>query len=70
MLHFRHTCVGRLGSAKAGAVAVLFAFLFAGRITTPVREMTRASQAMARGDLDQTFPSRFDQTIRFNIEAP
>ncbi len=24
----------------------------------------------ARGDLDQTFPSRFDQTIRFNIEAP
>lgn len=24
----------------------------------------------ARGDLDQAFPSRFDQTIRFNIEAP
>jgi len=23
-----------------------------------------------RGDLDQTFPSRFDQTIRFNIAAP
>ncbi len=24
----------------------------------------------SRGDLDQAFPSRFDQTIRFNIEAP
>jgi hypothetical protein len=24
----------------------------------------------ARGDLDQTFPSRFDQTIRFNIAVP
>ena len=23
----------------------------------------------ARGDLDQAFPSRFDQTVRFNIEA-
>lgn len=42
-----------LAGAGAGAVAVLFAFLFAGRITTPVREMTRASQAMAAGDLDQ-----------------
>lgn len=42
-----------IAGAGAGVVAVLFAFLFAGRITTPVREMTRASQAMARGDLDQ-----------------
>jgi signal transduction histidine kinase len=42
-----------VAGAGAGAVAVLFAFLFAGRITTPVRAMTRASQAMARGDLDQ-----------------
>jgi len=24
----------------------------------------------SRGDLDQAFPSRFDQTVRFNIEAP
>jgi hypothetical protein len=24
----------------------------------------------ARGDLDQAFPSRFDQTLRFNVEAP
>lgn len=24
----------------------------------------------ARGDLDQAFPSRFDQTLRFNIEVP
>ena len=45
----------RLSIAGAGAsgVAVLFAFLFAARITTPVREMTRASRAMAAGDLDQ-----------------
>lgn len=42
-----------IAGAGAGVVAVLFAFLFAARITTPVREMTRASQAMARGDLDQ-----------------
>jgi len=42
-----------IAGAAASVVAVLFAFLFAARITTPVREMTRASRAMAAGDLDQ-----------------
>jgi signal transduction histidine kinase len=41
-----------IAAAGASVVAVLFAFLFAARITTPVREMTRASRAMAAGDLD------------------
>ncbi len=49
--------------AGAGAVGVLFAFLFAGRITTPVREMTRASQAMAQGDLDQRIRGEGDDEI-------
>lgn len=52
-----------VAGAGAGAVAVLFAFLFAGRITTPVREMTRASQAMARGDLDQRIRGEGDDEI-------
>ncbi|GMU41619.1 MAG: hypothetical protein AMXMBFR23_24850 [Chloroflexota bacterium] len=45
----------RLGMAGlgAGVVAVVFASLFASRITTPIAQMTRASQAMAQGDLDQ-----------------
>jgi len=42
-----------IAGAGASAVAVIFAFLFAARITTPVRQMTRASRAMAAGDLDQ-----------------
>lgn len=37
----------------AGAVAVVFSILFASRITTSIREMTRASEAMAAGDLRQ-----------------
>ena len=52
-----------VAGAGAGSVAVLFAFLFAGRITTPVREMTRASQAMARGDLDQRIRGEGDDEI-------
>ena len=45
----------RLGLAGLGAgiVAVVFATLFASRITTPIAQVTRASQAMAQGDLDQ-----------------
>lgn len=45
----------RLGMAGLGAgiVAVVFATLFAARITTPIAQVTRASQAMAQGDLDQ-----------------
>lgn len=45
----------RLGLAGlgAGAVAVVFSLILASRITTPIAQMTRASQAMARGDLEQ-----------------
>ena len=45
----------RLGVAGLGAaaVAVVFAMVFASRITNPIREMTRASEAMASGDLSQ-----------------
>src|SRR5690606_26352640 len=45
----------RLALAGGGAAvaAVIFATLFASRITNPLAQMTRASQAMARGDLNQ-----------------
>lgn len=45
----------RLGLAGlgAGVVAVIFSLVLASRITTPIAQMTRASQAMARGDLEQ-----------------
>jgi signal transduction histidine kinase len=45
----------RLGLAGlgAGALAVLFAILLSSRIVNPLRAMTRASEAMARGELDQ-----------------
>ncbi len=45
----------RLGLAGlgAGALAVLFAILLSSRIVYPLRAMTRASEAMARGELDQ-----------------
>ncbi len=45
----------RLGLAGlgAGVVAVIFSLILASRITTPIAEMTRASQAMAQGDLEQ-----------------
>jgi len=45
----------RLAIAGLGAatVAVVFALLFASRITVPLRAMTRASEAMAAGDLSQ-----------------
>ncbi|MEX2372720.1 MAG: HAMP domain-containing sensor histidine kinase, partial [Dehalococcoidia bacterium] len=37
----------------AAVVAVVFALLFASRITNPIKQMTRASEEMARGDLNQ-----------------
>src|SRR5690606_18147678 len=37
----------------AAAVSVVFALLFASRITAPIRAMTHASEAMAAGDLSQ-----------------
>lgn len=45
----------RLGLAGlgAGALAVLFAILLSSRVVYPLRAMTRASEAMARGELDQ-----------------
>ncbi|MDA0351527.1 MAG: HAMP domain-containing sensor histidine kinase [Chloroflexi bacterium] len=52
-----------IAGVGAGVVAVLFAFLFAARITTPVRDMTRASQAMARGDLNQRIRGEGDDEI-------
>ena len=52
-----------IAGAGAGVVAVMFAFIFAARITTPVREMTRASQAMALGDLDQRIAGEGDDEI-------
>ncbi|MGE3855651.1 MAG: sensor histidine kinase [Dehalococcoidia bacterium] len=42
-----------LAGVGAGVVAVIFASLFASRITNPIAQVTRASQAMARGDLSQ-----------------
>jgi hypothetical protein len=38
-----------VAGSGAGAVAVVFSLLFASRITTPIREMTQASEAMAAG---------------------
>ena len=52
-----------IAGVGAGAVGVLFAFLFAARITIPVRDMTRASQAMAQGDLDQRISGEGDDEI-------
>lgn len=45
----------RLALAGIGAAvaAVIFALLFSARVTTPIAQVTRASQAMARGNLDQ-----------------
>ncbi|RLT40658.1 MAG: sensor histidine kinase [Chloroflexi bacterium] len=42
-----------LAGAGAGFAAVVFSMILASRITTPIAQMTRASQAMARGDLEQ-----------------
>ena len=45
----------RLGLAglAAGLLAAVFASLMAARFTTPIAQVTRASEAMARGDLNQ-----------------
>jgi signal transduction histidine kinase len=42
-----------LAGLGAGALAVLFAVLLSSRVVYPLRAMTRASEAMARGELDQ-----------------
>lgn len=55
----------RLGVAGFGAaaVAVVFALLFAQRITGPLRAMTRASEAMAGGDLSQRIDVDSDDEV-------
>ena len=42
-----------LAGTGAGVLAVIFASLIAARITNPIAQVTRASQAMARGALNQ-----------------
>ena len=55
----------RLGLAGlgAGALAVLFAVLFSSRIVNPLRAMTRASEAMARGEFDQRIEVSGDDEV-------
>ena len=55
----------RLGLAglAAGALAVLFAVLLSSRIVNPLRAMTRASEAMARGELDQRIEVSGDDEV-------
>ncbi len=53
----------------AGAVAVVFSILFASRITDPIREMTRASDAMAAGDLRQRIEVDGDDEVARLAEA-
>ncbi|MEX2374069.1 MAG: HAMP domain-containing sensor histidine kinase, partial [Dehalococcoidia bacterium] len=61
----------RLATAGFGAaaVAVVFSILFASRITTPIREMTRASDAMAAGDLRQRIEVDGDDEVARLAEA-
>ena len=61
----------RLGVAGLGAaaVAVVFAMVFASRITNPIREMTRASEAMASGDLSQRIDVNGDDEVGRLAEA-
>ncbi|MEX2032154.1 MAG: HAMP domain-containing protein, partial [Dehalococcoidia bacterium] len=55
----------RLSAAGIGAaiVAVIFALLFASRITTPIAQITRASEAMGRGDLNQRIEVNGDDEV-------
>lgn len=44
-------------AALAGVlVAVLAGFLLAGMLVKPIQRLTRASKALAKGDLDQKVP--------------
>jgi signal transduction histidine kinase len=52
-----------IAGGSAGALAFVVGTLFAARITIPVREMTRASEAMARGDLDHRVDASGDDEI-------
>jgi len=61
----------RLGVAGIGAagVAVVFALLFASRVTNPIRAMTHASESMARGDLSQRIDVDGDDEVGRLAEA-
>ncbi|MGE3961805.1 MAG: sensor histidine kinase [Dehalococcoidia bacterium] len=53
----------------AAAVAVVFAMVFASRITNPLRAMTHASEAMAGGDLSQRIDVNGDDEVGRLAEA-
>ncbi len=55
----------RLGLAglAAGILAAVFASLMAQRFTIPIRQVTRASEAMARGDLNQRIDVNGDDEV-------
>ncbi|RLT39162.1 MAG: sensor histidine kinase [Chloroflexi bacterium] len=58
-----------LAGLGAGVVAVIFASLFASRITNPIAQVTRASQAMARGDLSQRIDVDGDDEVGWLAQA-
>jgi two-component system sensor histidine kinase BaeS len=52
-----------LAGGAAALVAVVFASMLAARITNPIAQMTRASEAMARGNLQQRVGGEGDDEI-------
>jgi len=52
-----------VAAGAAGALTFVVGTLLAARITNPIREMTRASEAMARGDLDQRIQVEGDDEV-------
>ena len=52
-----------LGALGGTAIAVLLGALLAGALTRPLREMADASNAMARGQLEQQVPVRSDDEL-------
>ena len=52
-----------VAGGAAGALTFVVGTLLAARITIPIREMTRASEAMARGDLDQRIEVEGDDEV-------
>ena len=47
-----------IGSASATMIALVLGVILAGSLTSPLRELTAATQAMSRGDLSQEIPVR------------
>ena len=52
-----------VAAGAAGALTFVVGTLLAARITNPIREMTRASEAMAHGDLDQRIEVEGDDEV-------